>query len=105
MKEIVMIFNANTASVDASALAEAGIGIEVGAGTAAVTPVLTTSVAPALDADSLAFITALNASGAAYAAVSTEHVAQRAAYSGAQALASTAIQANEAIGAAANAIA
>ena len=100
-----MIFNVDTAAVDASALAEAGLGVEMGAGTAGVAPALTATVPPALDADSLAFAAALNSSGVAYTAVSAEHVAQRAAYSGAQALASTVTQVNEAIGAAANAIA
>ncbi len=100
-----MIFNVNPAAVDASALAEAGIAIETGAGTAAATPALTMTVPPALDTDSLAFAAALNSSGAAYAAVSAEHVAQRAVYSGAQALASTVTQANEQINAAANSIA
>lgn len=100
-----MIFNVNPAAVDTSALAEAGVGIEMGASTAAVTPALTTVLPPALDADSAAFAAALNAAGATYAAVSGEHVAQRAAYSGAQALASTVTQVNEEITAAANTIA
>lgn len=100
-----MIFNMNPAAVDASALTEAGIAIETGAHTAAATPILIANLPASLDTDMLAFVTALNASGATYAAMSAEHAAQRGVYAGAQALASAATQANEAITAAANSLA
>jgi PE family len=86
-------------AVDLSAAAEAGIGEEMAATTAAGAAALTGVVPMALDEDSAQFATALNAAGAAYLATSTEHVGQRAAYSGVQGLASATATAVDAVNA------
>jgi|SRR6185437_11305658 hypothetical protein len=73
--------------VNVSAGAEAGISEEMAATTAAGAAALTGVLPMAADADSAEFAAALNASGTAYLATATEHVGQRAAFSGGQALA------------------
>lgn len=84
-------------AVNASAATEAGIGTEMAAGAAAVTPALTTVTPMAADADSAEFSVALNATGAAYLAAVAEHAGQRAAFAGAQALGSGTYVATEAV--------
>jgi len=76
-------------AVDLSAATEAGISEQMAATTAAGAAALTGVMPMALDEDSVQFAAALNAAGTAYIATATEHVGQRAAYSGAQGLAST----------------
>ncbi|WP_331225572.1 PE family protein [Mycobacterium asiaticum] len=83
-------------AVDLSAAAEAGLSEEMAATTAAGAAALTGVLPMAADADSIEFAAALNAAGAAYLATSAEHVGQRAAFSGAQWLASAATVAAEA---------
>ena len=88
-------------AVDMSAAAEAGISEQMAATTAAGAAALTGVIPMATDADSIEFAAALNAAGAAYLATAAEHVGQRAAFSGAQSLASGATVAAEAANAAA----
>lgn len=84
-------------AVDLSSAAEAGISEEMAATTTAGSAALTGVMPMAPDEDSAQFAAALNAAGSAYLATATEHVGQRAAYSGAQSLASTTTGAVEAI--------
>ncbi|MCV7199026.1 PE family protein [Mycobacterium angelicum] len=91
-------------AVDLSAAAEAGISEEMAATTAAGAAALTGVLPMAADADSMEFAAALNAAGAAYLASAGEHVGQRAAFSGAQGLASATSVAAEAARAAASAL-
>jgi len=83
-----------------SSAAEAGIGEEMAATTAAGGAALTGVLPMAPDADSAQFAAALNAAGAEYLAMAAEHVGQRAAYSGAQGLAGVTGPAVDAINAA-----
>ena len=83
------LFGMVPGAVDLSAAAEAGISEEMAATTAAGSAALTGVIPMATDADSIEFAAALNAAGAAYLATAGEHVGQRAAFSGAQGLAST----------------
>ena len=92
------------AAVDLSAAAEAGISEQMAATTAAGAAALTGVIPMATDADSIEFVAALNAAGAAYLATAAEHVGQRLAYSGAQSLASGTTVATEAANAAAAAL-
>jgi len=85
--------------VDLSAAAEAGISEEMAATTAAGAAALTGALPMAADADSIQFAAALNAAGTAYLASATEHVAQRAGFSGAQGMAAGTTTAVEAINA------
>lgn len=87
-------------AIDASAMAEAGIGAQMTTGTATAAPALTTVTPMAADADSAEFSAALNATGAGYLAAAAEHVGQRTAFAGAQALGSGTYVATEAIRAA-----
>ena len=80
----------------ASALALAPLA----AGTATAGPALTTVTPMAADADSAEFSAALNATGAAYLAAAAEHVGQRTAFAGAQALGAGTYVATEAVRAA-----
>lgn len=82
------LFGMVPGAVDLSAAAEAGISEEMAATTAAGAAALTGVLPMASDADSIEFAAALNAAGAAYLATAAEHVGQRAAFSGAQGLAS-----------------
>ena len=84
-------------AVDLSAATEAGISEEMAATTAAGAAALTGVVPMAPDADSVEFAAALNAAGAAYLATAAEHVGQRAAFAGAQGLASATTIAAEAV--------
>ncbi len=83
-------------AVDLSAATEAGIGAQITAATAAGGAALTGVVPMATDVDSAGFAAALNATGAAYLAVAAEHAGQRAAFAGAQSLASGTYVATEA---------
>jgi hypothetical protein len=91
------LFSMVPGAVDLSAAAEAGISDQMAATTAAGAAALTGVIPMALDEDSVQFAAALNAAGTAYIATATEHIGQRAAYSGAQSLASTTTGAVEAI--------
>jgi hypothetical protein len=90
-------------AVDLSSAAESGISEEMAATTAAGAAALTGVMPMAPDADSAEFAAALNATGAAYLTTAGEHVGQRAAFSGAQGLASATGVATEAARAAASA--
>lgn len=83
-----MPLNVIPGAVDLSALTEAGISTEMAATTAAGAAALTGVVPMAADADSAEFATALNTAGTAYLGTAAEHVGQRAAFAGAQNLAS-----------------
>ena len=89
------LFSMVPGAVDLSAAAEAGISEEMAATTAAGAAALTGVMPMAADADSVEFAAALNAAVAARA-TSTEHVGQRAAFAGAQGIASDATTAVEA---------
>ncbi|MEB3980834.1 PE family protein [Mycobacterium sp. 663a-19] len=91
-------------AVNLSSAAEAGISEEMAATTAAGAAALTGVMPMATDADSAEFAAALNATGAAYLTTAGEHVGQRAAFSGAQGLASATTEATEAARAAASAL-
>jgi hypothetical protein len=96
-----MTFSVLPAGVDLSALRESGISTQMAANTAAGAAALTGVVPMAADPDSTRFAAALNAAGAAYLGAVAEHVGQRAAFAGAQALASTTYVSTDAIEAAA----
>lgn len=81
-------FNMVPGAVDLSAAAEAGISEEMAATTAAGAAALTGVLPMTPDEDAVQFAAALNAAGAAYLATTAEHVGQRSAFSGAQALGS-----------------
>ena len=93
------LFSMVPGAVDFSAAAEAGISEEMAASTAAGAAALTGVMPMAADLDSAEFATALNAAGATYLATAAEHVGQRAAFAGAQGLASVTTTAVEAINA------
>lgn len=95
------VFDMVPGAVDLSAVVEAGISEEMAATTAAGAAALTGVIPMAADADSIEFAAALNAAGAAYLATAGEHIGQRAAFSGAQGLASATNVAAEATRAAA----
>jgi hypothetical protein len=82
-------FGVVPAAVDLSSLTEVGISAEMAATTAAGAAALTGVVPMAADVDSAEFATALNATGATYLATAADHVGQRAAFAGAQTLASS----------------
>jgi hypothetical protein len=90
-------FSVIPAAVDMSSVTEAGISMEMAATTAAGAAALTGVVPMAADLDSAEFTEALNAAGAAYLAASADHVGQRAAFAGAQTLASGTYVAMDAI--------
>lgn len=96
----MLSLNAIPGAIDTSAATEAGIGTEMAVGSAAAAPALTTVMPMAADGDSAEFSAALNATGAAYLATAAEHVGQRTAFAGAQALGSGTYVATEAIRAA-----
>lgn len=98
------LFSMELGAVDLSAAVEAGISEEMAATTAAGAAALTGVMPMAPDVDSIEFASALNAAGVAYLATAAEHVGQRAAFAGAQDLASATTIATEAIRAAANAL-
>lgn len=100
-----MTFNLNPAAVGVSAATEIAVGTEMAASSVGTSEPLLAPIQMALDGDSLEFNLALQAAGAAYTGVKAEHVVQRAVYAAAQAGASVATEANEAITAAANSLA
>jgi hypothetical protein len=91
-------------AVNVSSAAESGISEEMAATTAAGAAALVGVLPMAPDADSIEFAAALNAAGAAYLAAANEHAGQRAAFSGAQGLASGTAVAVEGFNAAASAL-
>jgi hypothetical protein len=97
-----MVFAMEPPVVGASAAIEAGLAAEMGAATTAGVPALVGVTPMGADADSAEFAAALNAVGAAYTAVTAEHAAQRALFSGAQSMAGTTAVATEAMRAAAS---
>jgi hypothetical protein len=90
-------FSVVPAAVDLSSLTEAGISAQMAATTAAGSAALTGVVPMATDLDSAGFAEALNAAGAAYLATAADHVGQRAAFAGAQTLASSTYLTTDAI--------
>ncbi len=90
-------FGVIPAAVDMSSLTESGISADMAATTAAGAAALTSVVPMAADLDSAEFMAALNATGAAYLAAIADHVGQRAAFAGAQTLASGTYVATDAI--------
>lgn len=92
-----MVLNVNAATVGASAAAEGGVAVEVGAATAATSAALTAVVPMGADLDSVQFAAALNAAGAAYIGAAGEHAANRGMFAGAQSLAAATYTATDAI--------
>ena len=92
-----MVFNVNTATVGASAAAEAGISAEVGASAAAAAAPLLAVMPMGADLDSIEFAAALNAAGEAYLASAGEHMANRGMFAGAQGLSAVTSAVTEAI--------
>lgn len=90
-------FGAIPAAIDTSSSTESGISTDMAATTAAGAAALTGVAPMAADSDSAQFAAALNAVGAAYLATASDHVAQRAAFAGAQTLASGTYGAMDAI--------
>ncbi len=82
------LFHMASDAVDLSSVTEGGISEEMAATTAAGAAALTGVMPMAPDADSVEFAASLNDAGAAYLATATEHAGQRAAFGGAQGLAS-----------------
>jgi hypothetical protein len=91
------LFGMVPGAVGMSSAAEAGISEEMAATTSAGAAALTGVMPMAPDADSAEFAAALNATGTAYLTTAAEHVGQRAAFSGAQGLASVTAPAVDAI--------
>lgn len=91
------LFEMVPGAVNLSSAAEAGISEEMAATTGAGAAALTGVTPMAPDADSAEFAAALNATGAAYLTTASEHVAQRAGFSGAQGLAGATAPAVDAI--------
>jgi hypothetical protein len=88
-------------AVLASAGAESAISAETQAAAAAAAPALLGVTPMGGDPDSAMFSTALNACGAGYLGVVTEHAAQRGLFAGTQGIASAVYDATEAARAAA----
>jgi hypothetical protein len=88
-------------SVLASAGAESAISAETEAAAAAAAPALLGVTPMGGDPDSAMFSTALNACGASYLGVVTEHAAQRGLFAGTQSVAAAVYDATEAARAAA----
>ncbi|CDO86107.1 PE family protein [Mycobacterium triplex] len=98
------LFEMVPGAVDLSAATEGAISEEMAATTAAGSAALTGVLPMAPDADSAEFAAALNATGAAYLATAAEHAGQRAAFSGAQGLASATGVVTDGLNAAASAL-
>lgn len=98
------LYQIGPAAVGMSSAAETGISEEMAATTAAGSAALTGVMPMAPDADSIEFAAALNAAGAAYLATAAEHTGQRAAFAGAQGLASATSLGTELASSAASAI-
>lgn len=81
------VLDINTAAVGVSATTENGVSAHLGAATAAAAAALTGVVPMGADLDSAEFAAALNAAGAAYIGVVSEHVASRESFAAAQHLA------------------
>ncbi len=95
-----MVFAVEPAVVGASAMTQAGLAGQLGAGVAAAAPTLSAVAPMGEDADSAAFTAALVAVGAAYVSTAGEHAAARGMFSDAQSVAGAAAVASEAMRAA-----
>jgi hypothetical protein len=84
-----MVVSVDGAAVLASASAESAISAETQAAASAASPVLLGAIPMGADPDSAMFAAALNACGATYLGVVSEHAAQRGLFAGAQGLASS----------------
>lgn len=80
------MLNVSETSIGVSAATELGLGVEVGAATAGASAALVGVMPMGADLDSAQFAAALGAAGVAYIGTATEHVANREAFSAAQAL-------------------
>lgn len=92
-----MVLNVNTATVGASAAAEAGVSAEVASATSAAAAALTAVLPMGADLDSIQFAAALNAAGAGYIGTAGEHLVNREMFAGAQTLAAATYTATDAI--------
>jgi hypothetical protein len=99
-----MVFAMEPAVVGASAVTQAGLAAQMGAGAASGASTLLGVMPMGADADSAEFAAALAAVGAAYVSIAGEHAAARASFSGAQSLAGVTAVATEAARAAAMAL-
>lgn len=95
------IMDVSPTAVNLSALTESVITGEMAATTAAGSEALTGVVPMATTSDDATFSATYAAAGAAYLASASQHVGQRAAYAGAQDLASISYLVNEVLSAAA----
>jgi hypothetical protein len=84
-----MVVSVDGAAVLASASAESAISAETQAAASAAAPVLLGAMPMGSDPDSAMFAAALNACGASYLGVVSEHAAQRGLFAGTQGLASS----------------
>jgi hypothetical protein len=84
----MMTFFVQPEAVLASAGAESAIGAETEAAASAAAPALIGTTPMGADPDSATFSAALNACGAGYLGMVSEHAAQRGLFSGAQSMAS-----------------
>ncbi|MEM6106541.1 PE family protein [Mycobacterium sp. 050272] len=98
------LFDMVPGAVDLSAATEGALSQEMAATTSAGSAALVGVLPMAPDADSIEFAAALNAAGAAYLATAAEHAGQRAAFAGAQGLASATGVGTDVANAAASAI-
>jgi len=84
-----VVVSVDGAAVLASASAESAISAETQAAASAAAPVLLGAMPMGSDPDSAMFAAALNACGASYLGVVSEHAAQRGLFAGTQGLASS----------------
>lgn len=89
------MFSQEPGLVAASGSMEAGISAEVQAAATAAAPALIGALPMGSDPDSIAFAAVLNATGAQYVGIATEHSVQRGLFSGAQGLAASTTSATE----------
>jgi len=82
-----MVLDVNAEAVTGSAANESAISAEFAASTAAAAAALTCVLPMGADLDSAAFAAALNATGASYLGVATQHLAGRAQFAQAQGVA------------------
>lgn len=92
-----MILNVDTAAIGASAATETGIGAGLAVAASAVAEAINAVTPMGADLDSIEFAAALNAAGAAYTAVISEHVIVRNEFAGSQGVASATYLVTDAI--------
>lgn len=92
-----MILNVDTATVGVSAATETGIGAGLAAAASAALGAINAATPMGADLDSVEFAAALNAAGAAYTAVISEHVIARNEFAVSQGVASVTYLVTDAI--------